>query len=97
MADKLYFVEYLDDELACKLYKERAESDLDSYWDVMEMSEVEVRRRFATKRKAVAWATSHYILDVFNMPRVVERTKTDGSWERTGYWESNGRDAIEHF
>lgn len=75
-----YRVEYLDEAAGKRLYAERAEDEADGWWDVMEMDEITVYRRFPNLGMAKAWMEKHAHLDVFRTPRVSEIYHSD-PWE----------------
>jgi hypothetical protein len=107
VGDWRYFVEYLDLAKGVAAMMDRGgDPDVDTMWDFCEQGEITVRRRFLTKLKAVNWARRNKKLDVFSMPRIVEETFVDRQpnndrffpvqcWERTGYWEADGKTEIE--
>jgi hypothetical protein len=106
IGDWRYFVEYLDHAQGLAAIKAGGgDPENDTMWDYCDQGEITVCKEFPTKSKAVAWAQRNKKLDVFNMPRVEERTLIEApeddlhfavkSWERTGYWETDGQTEIE--
>lgn len=109
IGDWRYFVEYLDYAKGVAAIKEGGgDPDNDTMWDFCDQGEITVCKVFTTKSRAVAWAQKNKKLDVFHMPRIVEQTYTQATWddsgepipgqrnwEQTGYWEVDGRSTIE--
>jgi hypothetical protein len=105
IGDWRYFVEYLDLAQGVAFMKKGGgDPDNDTMWDFCTQEEITVHKEFPTKSKAVAWAQRNKKLDVFNMPRIEEQTFIERradetysavkSWERSGYWETDGQTEI---
>lgn len=105
IGDWRYFVEYLDHAQGVAAIKAGGgDPEHDTMWDYCDQDEIAVRKEFATKSKAVAWAQKNRKLDVFHMPRIEEQTYLERpgddehhpvrSWEQTGYWETDGQTEI---
>jgi hypothetical protein len=108
IGDWRYFVEYLDHaQGVAAIKKGGGDPDNDTMWDFCDQEEITVRKEFATKSRAVAWAQKNKKLDVFHMPRIIEETYQERpedyrhvlvrGWEQTGYWEVDGQTEIEEF
>jgi hypothetical protein len=106
IGDWCYFVEYLDHAQGLAAIKAGGGNpEHDTMWDFCDQDEITVRKEFPTKSKAVAWAQRNKKLDVFNMPRIIEKTFTERAgddehypvkgWEQTGYWEIDGQTEID--
>jgi hypothetical protein len=106
LGDWRYLVEYLDQAsgVAC-ITAGGGDPDQDTMWDFCDQEEITLRKEFPTKSKAVAWAQRNKKLDVFCMPRIEEQTFTArpadelhlagrASWQRSGYWETDGQTEI---
>lgn len=108
IGDFRYFVEYLDHAKGVAEMKAAgADPDRDTMWDYCDQGEIQTRKEFPSKWRAVEWARRHKKMDVFHMPRIVEETYhyTAGDdlhhpspphWDQTGYWEMNGSTEIYH-
>jgi hypothetical protein len=106
IGDIRYFVEYLDyAKGAAEMRAAGADPDYDGMWDYCDQDELQTRKKFPSKWRAVEWARRHKKIDVFHMPRIVEETYRDfpeddqhiaaRCWVETGYWEMDGRTEIE--